>query len=186
MNTASRVSLIVDLETLVNSWHCNRHTTTPNDPPNSSQLEPSSQLRWSWVSIRFATSLVSRERSATQAILPATWLELDRVGLNLIKLKFSPNSSQVSTVWPPQSTLAKLVCYCYAVTTRSYSDNTELFLARWLDLAASFGQPSFVTWLELARVGSTVWPRLWTTNFRPCHTTTVTMPFIAWTETSIR
>ena len=62
-------------------------------------------------------------------------------------------------------TLAKLVCYCYAVTTRSYSDNTELFLASWLDLAASFGQPSFVTWLELARVGSTVWPKALNNQF---------------------
>ena len=128
----------------VNSWHCNRHTTTPNDPPNSSQLEPShSQLRWSWLSIRFATSLVSRERSATQAILPPTWLELDGVGLNLIKLKFSPNSSQVSTVWPPQSTQANsrqvgllLLCRDYAVVFRQY----------------------WIVSCKLARLGGIVWP----------------------------
>ena len=62
-------------------------------------------------------------------------------------------------------TLAKLVCYCYAVTTRSYSDNTELFLASWLDLAASFDHSSLVTWLELARVGSTVWPKALNNQF---------------------
>ena len=53
----------------------------PNGPPNTSQLEPSSQLRWSWVSFGHPLGL--------------SWLELDRVGLNLIKVKFSPNSSQV-------------------------------------------------------------------------------------------
>ena len=53
----------------------------PNGPPNSSQLEPSSQLRWSWRSFGHPLGL--------------SWLELDRVGLNLIKLKFSPNSSRV-------------------------------------------------------------------------------------------
>ena len=49
-------------------------------------------------------------------VCPPTWLELDRVGLNLIKFKFSPNSSQVS--FRPfrhpgqlEPTLAKLLCY---------------------------------------------------------------------------
>ena len=39
-------------------------------------------------------------------VWPPTWLELARVGLNLIKLEFSPNWSHVSTVWPPQPTQA--------------------------------------------------------------------------------
>ena len=44
-------------------------------------------------------------------VWPPTWLELARVGLNLIKLKFSPTSSQFFNVWPAQPTLTKLFCY---------------------------------------------------------------------------
>ena len=33
-------------------------------------------------------------------VWPPNWIELDRVRLNLIKLKFSPNSSHVFHVWP--------------------------------------------------------------------------------------
>ena len=88
---------------------------------------------------------------------------LARVGLNLVKLKVSPNSSQVFHPLATSATLAKLLCYCY-VTTRSYSDNgmVSCKLARlssiiWPPANANF---DFATWLELAWVGSTVWPGL--------------------------
>ena len=66
----------------------------PNGTPNSNQLEPSSELRCSWDGIVWPPRGSSR-------------LGLDRVGLNLIKLKFLPNSSQVfHRVWPPRPTQA--------------------------------------------------------------------------------
>ena len=46
---------------------------------NSSRLEPRFQLGWSWVSFGHQFG--------------SNWQELDQVGLNLIKLNFSPNSS---------------------------------------------------------------------------------------------
>ena len=54
----------------------------PNGDPNISQLEPSFQLGWNWVS--FGHSVGSLELAG-----------VGRVGLNLIKLRLSPNSSQV-------------------------------------------------------------------------------------------
>ena len=69
-------------------------------------------------------------------------LPLARVGLNLIKLKFSPNSSQLSQVFHRLATSANsrqivlLLLLCdYAVAFRQFNG----FLANWLDLAVSFG-----------------------------------------------
>ena len=82
----------------------------PNGTLNSSQLEPSSQLRWSWVSFGHPLGL--------------SWLELDRAGWNLIKLKFSPNSSQVfhrlaTTVYSSQLSPSCFELLCdYAVIFR--------------------------------------------------------------------
>ena len=82
------------------------------------------------------------------------------VGLNLIRLKFSPNSSHVF-LWP---TLIKLLCYCY-VTMQSYSDNwmVSCKLARLADIVWPLANArfDFVAWLELAWVESTVWPGLY-------------------------
>ena len=110
-----------------------------NGTPNSSQLEPSFQLGWSWVS--FGQPLGSR------------WMELDRVGMNLIKLKFSPNSSQVfhrlATSANSSQVVLLLLGVC-AVVVRQLNG----FLANWVDLAVSFGHlPMQVLICNLARVG---------------------------------
>ena len=90
----------------------------------------------------------------------SSWIELAWIWSSS---NFRPTRTKFSTVWPPQPTLTKLFCYCY-VTTQSYSDNsrfscelTPLGSTVWPPVDASF---DFVTWLELAWVGSTAWPGL--------------------------
>ena len=93
-----------------------------------------------------------------------TWLELAQVGLNLIKLKFSPNLSQVFHRLATLANLSQVVLLSlgdWAVVVRQLNG----FLVSGLDLAVPFGHSTdaslnFVTWLELTWVGSTVWPGL--------------------------
>ena len=73
----------------------------PNGTPNSSQFEPSSQLRWSCVSFGHPLGL--------------SWLELDRVGFNLIKLKFSPNLSQVFHCLATLANSSQLSPSCFVI-----------------------------------------------------------------------
>ena len=111
----------------------------PKGTPNSIQLEPSSQLRWSWVSFGHPLGL--------------SWLELDRVGSNLIKLTFSPNSSQVfhRLAISTNSCQAVLLLLCdHAVVFRQLNVFFRLGCFVWPPADASF---DFVTWLELAWVG---------------------------------
>ena len=134
----------------ISKHHCSlKHLHKALAKRNSSQLEPSSQLRWSWVSFGHPLGL--------------SWLELDRVGLNFISSNFRPTRAKFFTVWPPQPTLAKLFCNCY-VTTRSYSNNLMVFLragSTWrYRLATADASFDFVTWFELAWVGSTIRPGL--------------------------
>ena len=73
-------------------------------------------------------------------VWPPTWLELARVGLKLIKLKFSPNSSHVfhRLATSAYSTEVVLALLCdYAVVFKQLNG----FLASCLDLAVSFGHP---------------------------------------------
>ena len=124
----------------------------PNSPPNSSQLEPSSQL-----------GLAKRmPNSIDSAWVGSSWIELAWIWSSS---NFRPTRSKFSTVLLPQPTQANsrqvVNCYCY-VTTRSYSNNwmVSCKLARlsgivWPPADASF---DFVTWLELPWVGNTVWP----------------------------
>ena len=82
----------------------------------TSTLVNSTQLGWSWVSFGHP--------------LGSSWLELDRVsGLNLIKLKFSPNSSQVF----------------HRLATSANSSQVILKKIEWFSC-------------QLARLGSSVWP----------------------------
>ena len=113
----------------------------PNGPPNSSQLEPSSQLRWSWVSFGRPLGL--------------SWLELAWIWSSS---NFRPTRAKFSTVWPPQPT-----CFVIVRWLRGRIEYFSCKLARlggtvWPPADASF---DFVTWLELAWVGSTVWPGLY-------------------------
>ena len=73
-------------------------------------------------------------------VWPPTWLELARVGLNLIKLKFSPNSSQVFHRLATSANYNQVVLLLlsdYVVVFRQLNG----FVASWLDLAVSFGHP---------------------------------------------
>ena len=106
----------------------------PKGPPNSSQLDPSSQLQWSWVA--FGHPLGLRW---------ASWLEFDQ--------------AQIFAQLEPS-------CFVVVVWLRCRIQTIERFLAKWLDLAVSFGHRpmqllDFVTWLELACVWSTVLPGLY-------------------------
>ena len=114
----------------------------------------SSQRWWSWVSFGHP--------------LGSSWLELDQMFF------LAQNFAQLEPSFPPlghlKPTLAKLSCYCY-VTTRSYSDNwmvscklAQLGGIIWWAANASF---DFVTSGELAWVGSTVWPGLYTAHDSP-------------------
>ena len=111
---------------------------------------------------KFATSMISFGHP-----LGLGWLKLDRVGLNLIKAQIF---AQLSPSFPPfdhlcqlKPTLAELLCYCY-VSTRSYLDNWMVFLqagSTWrYRLANRRCKFDFVTWFELAWVGSAVGPGL--------------------------
>ena len=85
-----------------------------------------------------------------------TWLALDRAFLHLIKLKFSPNSSQGVHHLATSKQVALLLLGDGAVVVSKLNG----FLPSWLDLTVPPARFDFVTWLELARVGSTVWPGL--------------------------
>ena len=80
---------------------------------------------------------------------PPTWLELDWVGLNLIKLRFSPNSSQV---FPPFGHLSQLSpSYVLIVMwLRGRTRKIEWFLASWLDLAVPM--QGLNSWLGSSRL----------------------------------
>ena len=101
----------------------------------SSQLKPTSQLRWSWVSFGHP--------------LGSSWLEFDQ---NQIFAQLKPSVPLFGHLKP---TLAKLFSYCY-VTVRSFQ-TIEHFLARWLAVVVPFvHQPMQVlilklgsSWLEL-------------------------------------
>ena len=118
----------------------------PNGPPNSSQLEPSSQLRWSWVSFGHPLGL--------------SWLELLEFDQAQIFAQLEPSFPPFRHLSQLKPTLSKLFCYCY-VTTRPYSDNCTVScdLTRLGGIVWPPGHASFdvVTWLEL---GVTVWPGL--------------------------
>ena len=87
------------------TWQPLRLKPWSNGPPISSQLEPSSQLRRSWVSFGHP--------------LGSSWLKFDQAQI-FAKLEPSfPPFGQLSQLRP---TLTKLFCYRY-VTTRSYWDN---------------------------------------------------------------
>ena len=127
----------------------------PNGLLNSSKLE---QTR-----AKFTTSM------ELGSVSPPTWYELARVGSNwleLIKLKFSPSSSQVNRLaTSAKSSQLKPSCFVIVMWLRGGIQTIEWFLSSWLDSVESFGHPLmhvliFVTWLELAQVGSTVWPGL--------------------------
>ena len=111
----------------------------PNGPrPNSSQqLEPRSQLRWSWVSFGHSLGL--------------SWLELARIKSSS---NFRPTPAKFSTAGLATSaTLTKLFCYCY-VTTRSYSDNLNGFLQSGWTWQYRLATPRWKFWFRnLARVG---------------------------------
>ena len=76
---------------------------------------------------------------------------------------FAQLKQSFSTVWPPPPTGASSSCfviiglYCADVVRQLNG-----FLASWLDLAVPFGHSPMQVWfwLELAWVGSTVWPGL--------------------------
>ena len=134
----------------------------PNGTPNSSQLEPSSQLRWSWLSFVRPLGL--------------SWLELDRAGWNLTKLKFA----KFSTVWPPQPTQANsrqvvLFLLCgYVVVFRQFNGFLQAGATWWYRLATCRCKFWFC---NLAWVGNTVWPRLNDgTQFQPPQT--IPSPFV--------
>ena len=100
-------------------------------------------------------------------VWPPTWSELDRVGLNLIKLKFSPNSSQVFHRLATSVNSIQLSPSCFVIVMwlRGFSKKIEWFSCELARLGSTVWPPAdasfdFVTWLELAWVGSTVWPGL--------------------------
>ena len=74
-----------------------------------------------------------------------TWLELDRAFLHLIKLKFSPNSSQGVHHLATSKQVALLLLGDGAVVVSKLNG----FLASWLDLTVPPARFDFVTWLEL-------------------------------------
>ena len=93
-------------------------------------------------------------------VWPPTWVELARDGLNLIKLKFALNSSQMSTSGQSaSSSQLSPSCFVIVLWPRGRIPTIEWFLAIWLDLAVSFGHPAMrkfwfnVIWIELAWVG---------------------------------
>ena len=119
----------------------------PNGTPSSSQLKPCSQLRWiNWVLFGHPLGL--------------SWLELDQVGLNLIKLKFLRNLNHVFHRLANSRQVVLLLLCDYTAAFRQLNGFCELAQLGgvvWPPTDASF---DFVTWLELAWVGSTVWPGL--------------------------
>ena len=98
----------------------------PNGPPSSSQIEPRSQRRWS-VSFGHPLGL--------------SWLELNRVTLNLIKLKFSPNSSHIFHRFDSSANSSQLSPSCFVIVMwlRGRIQTIERFLA---GLFPNFGPPS--------------------------------------------
>ena len=112
----------------------------PNGPPISRQPGPNSQLRWSWVSFGHPLGL--------------SWLELGRVGLNFIELKFSPTSSQAFLRFAISANSRQIVLLLlcdYAVVFRQLNG----FLHKLSQLGGIVLPPAdarfdFVTWLELA------------------------------------
>ena len=104
------------------------------------QLEPSLQLRWSWVSFGHPLGL--------------SWLELDRIGLNLFKLKFSPNSSQVfhhlATSANSRQSVLLLLGDCLVVVRQSNGFLQAGSTWRYCLCPPADAKFDLVTWLELA------------------------------------
>ena len=112
----------------------------------------------------------SQVRNFDDIVWPPTGLGLAQVGSSWLKFDQSSNFRPTLTKFPPfdhlcqlKPTLAKLLCYCY-VSTRSYLDNWMVFLqagSTWrYRLANRRCKFDFVTWFELAWVGSAVGPGL--------------------------
>ena len=89
-------------------------------------------------------------------VWPPTWLELDRVGLNWIKLKFSPNSSDVFHRLAASANSSQLSPSCFVIVLwpRGRIQTIEWFLASWLDLVVRLATHPCKFWFcNLARVG---------------------------------
>ena len=101
-------------------------------------------------------------------VWPPTWLELARVGSSWLEFDQAQIFAQLEPSLPPFGHLSQLSPSCFVIVRWlcGRSQTTEYFsceLARfggtvWPLADASF---DFVTWLELAWVGSTVWPGLY-------------------------
>ena len=115
-------------------WECKTRAK------RSSQLEPTRA--------KFTTSM------ELGIVWPPTWLELARVGstwLDLIKLKFSLNSSQVfhSLATSINSSQLSPSCFVIVLWLRGRLKTIKWFLASWLDLAVSFGHPPMHVFVNL-------------------------------------
>ena len=143
---------------LNNAWSSLEHGKKsqhfrPNGPPNSRKLEPSSQ-QFDGFGYRLATHL---------AWVGSSWIES---GLNLMKLKFSPNASQVFHRLATSANSSQLEPSCFVIVRwlRGRSQTIEYFSCELARLGRTVWRPpgdasfDFVTWLELAWVGRTVWP----------------------------
>ena len=87
-------------------------------------------------------------------VWPPTWLELSRVGLNLIKLKFSPNSIQVFHRLAISANSRQVVLFLlrdYAVVFRQL--NGFLQAGSTWRYRLAFGHPPMQVLILLARVG---------------------------------
>ena len=110
-----------------------------------------------WVTFQLKPTRAKFTTSMELGIVwPPTWLELDRVGLNLIKLKFSPNSSHVfhRLATSANSSQFSPSCFVIVMWLRGRIQTVERFLANWPDLTVPFGHPPMQFWFcNLARVG---------------------------------
>ena len=121
-STASIYGKALALKNACSSW--------PNGPPNSSQLEPSSQLRWSWVSFGHPLGL--------------SWLELAWIWSSS---KFRPTRAKFSTVWSPQANSRQLSPSCFVIVMwlrgRIQTRQLNGFLrtgSSWIEMGVPFGQ----------------------------------------------
>ena len=113
----------------------------------SSQLKPSSPLRWRWASFGHPLGL--------------SWTELAWIWSSS---NFRPTRAKYSTVWPHQPTQAnsRQVVLLLLCTTRSYSDNLNGFLQAGSTWRYRLATRRCKFWFcNLARVGSVVWQGLY-------------------------
>ena len=99
-----------------------------------------------------------------------TWLELARVGSSGLEFDWNQIFTQLESSFhrsatPANSSQLSPSCFVVVKLLRGRIQTTEWFLASWLNLAVWVWPPAdacfdFVTWLELAWIGSTVWPGL--------------------------